>query len=146
MSRDLTSSLFWLGLAIFVSLESWTALKLGTLRQPGPGFFPFWGAVLLGTLSLILLVRSLRSRERLNFGALRWPALVLILAALLIYLLFLEALGFVIVTFCFLLLLFRFGETGWIKSAASSVVATSLAYALFRLWLQVQLPRGWFGI
>jgi hypothetical protein len=146
MSRDLTSSLFWLGLAIFVSLESWTALKLGTLRQPGPGFFPFWGAVLLGTLSLILLVRSLRSRERLNFGALRWPALVLVLAALLIYLLFLEALGFVIVTFCFLLLLFRFGETGWIKSAASSVVVTSLAYALFRLWLQVQLPRGWFGI
>jgi putative tricarboxylic transport membrane protein len=146
MSKDLVSALFWLAIAIFVSLEGFTKLKLGTLRQPGPGFFPFWGAVILGTLSLILLVRSLRSRERLTFGAVRWSALVLVLAALLIYLLFLEALGFVIVTFCFLLLLFRFGEIGWIKSAASSVVATSLAYALFQLWLRVQLPRGWFGI
>jgi putative tricarboxylic transport membrane protein len=146
MPRDLASALFWLAIAIFVSLEGFAKLKLGTLRQPGPGFFPFWGAVILGTLSLILLARSLRSRERLNFGAVRWSALVLVLAALLIYLLFLETLGFVIVTFCFLLLLFRFGEIGWIKSAASSIVATSLAYALFQLWLRVQLPRGWFGI
>ena len=146
MPKDLASALFWLAIAIFVSLEGFAKLKLGTLRQPGPGFFPFWGAVILGTLSLILLARSLRSRERLNFGAVRWSALVLVLAALLIYLLFLETLGFVIVTFCFLLLLFRFGDIGWIKSAASSIVATSLAYALFQLWLRVQLPRGWFGI
>jgi putative tricarboxylic transport membrane protein len=146
MSKDLVSSLFWLAIAIFVSFEGFAKLKLGTLRQPGPGFFPFWGAVILGTLSLILLVRSPKSRARLSFGALRWPELLLVLAALLGYLLFLEALGFVVVTFCFLLLLFRFGETGWIKSAASSVVATFAAYALFRLWLQVQLPRSWFGI
>jgi putative tricarboxylic transport membrane protein len=146
MSKDLASASLWLAIAIFVSFEGFTKLKLGTLHQPGPGFFPFWGAMLLGTLSLILLVRSLRSSDRLNFGAVRWSALVLVLAALLIYLLFLEALGFVIVTFCFLLLLFRFGQIGWIKSAASSVVATSLAYALFQLWLRVQLPRGWFGI
>jgi putative tricarboxylic transport membrane protein len=146
MSKDLASALFWLSVAIFVCLEAFTKLKLGSLHQPGPGFFPFWGGVLFATLSLILLLRSLRSRERLNFGAVRWSALVLVLAALLIYLLFLEALGFVIVTFCFLLLLFRFGEIGWIKSAASSVVATSLAYALFQLWLRVQLPRGWLGI
>jgi hypothetical protein len=112
MSKDLASALFWLSVAIFVCLEAFTKLKLGSLHQPGPGFFPFWGGVLFATLSLILLLRSLRSRERLNFGAVRWSALVLVLAALLIYLLFLEALGFVIVTFCFLLLLFRFGEIG----------------------------------
>lgn len=146
MWKDMGSSLFWLAIAIFVSFDGFTKLKLGTLRQPGPGFFPFWAAVLFATLSLILLLRSLRSRDGFNFGAVRWSALVLVLAALLIYLLFLETLGFVIVTFCFLLLLFRFGEIGWIKSAASSVVATSLAYALFQLWLRVQLPRGWFGI
>jgi len=146
MSKDLTSALFWLAIAIFVFLEAFTKLKLGSLHQPGPGFFPFWGGVLLATLSLILLVRSLRSRERINFGAVRWSALVLVLTVLLVYLLFLETLGFVIVTFCFLLLLFRFGQIGWIKSAASSIVATSLVYALFQLWLRVQLPRGWFGI
>ena len=146
MSRDLASGLFWLAIAIFVSLEGFTRLKLGTLRQPGPGFFPFWSGLLLGTLSLILLARSLKSREQLGFGATQWPALLLVLGALLAYLLFLETLGFVIVTFLFLVLLFRFGKTGWIKSTAGSVIATSLAYALFRLWLKVQLPRGLFGL
>ncbi len=145
MSRDLASGLFWLAIAVFVSLESFTHLKFGTLRQPGPGFFPFWGGLLLGTFSLIVLVRSLESREQLGFGAIRWPVLLLVLGAILVYLLSLETLGFVIVTFLFLLLLFRFGKTAWIKSTAGSVIATSLAYALFRLWLKVQLPHGLFG-
>lgn len=146
MSRDLTGALFWLAIAIFISLEGFTHLKLGTLRSPGPGFFPFWGGLLLAGLSLILLARSLKSRERLGSTVIPWTALLVVLSALLSYLLFLETVGFVLVTFFFLLLLFRFGKTGWLKSGAGAVVATSLAYALFRLWLQVQLPRGLFGL
>jgi putative tricarboxylic transport membrane protein len=146
MSRDLTSALFWLAIAVFVCLEGFTHLKLGNLRSPGPGFFPFWGGLLLGALSLILLVRSLRVRERFRTVAIPWPALLLVLGALLGYLLFLETLGFVTVTFLFLLLLFRFGKTGWIKSGGWAVIATTVAYVLFRFWLQVQLPRGPLGL
>jgi putative tricarboxylic transport membrane protein len=146
MSRDLTSALFWLAIAVFVCLEGFTHLKLGNLRSPGPGYFPFWGGLLLGALSLILLVRSLRVRERFRTVAIPWPALLLVLGALLGYLLFLETLGFVTVTFLFLLLLFRFGKTGWIKSGGWAVIATTVAYLLFRFWLQVQLPRGPLGL
>jgi putative tricarboxylic transport membrane protein len=146
MSRDLTSALFWLAIAVFVCLEGFTHLKLGNLRSPGPGYFPFWGGLLLGALSLILLVRSLRVRERFRTVAIPWPALLLVLGALLGYLLFLETLGFVTVTFLFLLLLFRFGKTGWIKSGGWAVIATTVAYVLFRFWLQVQLPRGPLGL
>ena len=46
----------------------------------------------------------------------------------------------------FLLLLFRLEKSGWVKSMTWSLTSTSLAYALFRLWLQVQLPRGLFGL
>ena len=94
----------------------------------------------------MLLARSLNSRERIGSGAIPWPALLVVLGALLSYLLLLETVGFVLVTFVFLLLLFRLGKIGWIKSCAWAVVATSLAYALFRLWLKVQLPRGFFGL
>jgi len=146
MSKDLASALFWLAIAVFVSFEGFTKLKLGTLRQPGPGFFPFWGGLLLGACALILLLRSLKSREWLGSGAIPWPALILVLGALLGYLLFLETLGFVIVTFLFLLALFCFAEIGWIKHVAWSVIATSLVYALFKFWLKVQLPSGLFGI
>jgi putative tricarboxylic transport membrane protein len=146
MSRDLTSALFWLAIAVFVCLEGFTHLKLGNLRSPGPGFFPFWGGLLLGALSLILLVRSLRVRERFGSVAIPWPALLLVLGALLGYLLFLETVGFVTVTFLFLLVLFRFGKTGWIKSGGWALIATTVAYVLFRFWLQVQLPRGPLGL
>ena len=146
MSRDLSGGLFWLTIAIFVCLEAFTNLKLGSLRSPGPGFFPFWGAVILGVFSLILLVRSLRIRERVGPAAIPWPALLLVLGSLLGYLLFLETLGFVTVTFLFLLLLFRFGKTGWIKSGGWAVITTTVAYLLFKFWLQVQLPRGPWGL
>jgi putative tricarboxylic transport membrane protein len=146
MPRDLISALVWLAIAIFVSFEGFANLKLGTLRHPGPGFFPFWAGLLLATLSVITLVRSLKLSDRLAFTAIPWPALLLVLGALLAYLLFLETLGFVIVTSLFLLLLFRFGKTGWIQSGAGAIVATLLAYALFTFWLRVQLPRGLFGL
>ncbi|HEU4345885.1 MAG TPA: tripartite tricarboxylate transporter TctB family protein [Candidatus Binatia bacterium] len=146
MPRDLTTSLFWLAIAIFASLEGFTNLKLGTLRSPGPGFFPFWGGILLGLFSLVLLARSLRSREEPGFGDIQWRALHVVLGTVLAYLLLLETLGFVTVTFVFLLLLFCFGKTGWIKSGAWSAIATVLIYALFRFWLQVQLPRGLLGL
>ena len=146
MSKDLTSAVFWLAVAIYVSFEGFTKLKLGTLRQPGPGFFPFWGGLLLGACALILLARSLKSRERLGSGAIPWPALIMVLGALLGYLLFLETLGFVIVTLLFLLALFCFAEIGWIKHVACSVIATSIVYALFKLWLKVPLPSGLFGL
>jgi putative tricarboxylic transport membrane protein len=146
MSRDLTGALFWLAIAIFVSLDSFTSLKLGTLRSPGPGFFPFWGALILGALSLILLLRSLKIRERLGSVTIPWTALLLVLGALLGYLLFLETLGFVTVTFLFLLVLFRFGRTDWIKSGGWAVITTTVAYVLFKFWLQVQLPRGPWGL
>ena len=146
MPRDLVSAVFWLAVAIYVSFEGFTRLKLGTLRQPGPGFFPFWGGLLLGACALILLGRSLKSRERLTSGAIPWPALILVLGALLGYLLFLETLGFIIVTSLFLLALFCFAEIGWIKHVGWSVIATSLVYALFKLWLKVPLPSGLFGL
>ena len=146
MSRDLTSGLFWLAVAIFICLEGFAHLKLGSLRAPGPGFFPFWGGLFLGIFSLILLTRSPKSREPFESNAIPWPALLVVLGALLSYLLLLETVGFVLVTFLFLLLLFRLGRAGWIKSSAWAVVATSLAYALFQLWLKVQLPRGVFRL
>ena len=146
MSKDLVSALFWLAIAIFVSFEGFTKLQLGALRQPGPGFFPFWAGLFLGAFALILLVRSLKLREELRLGALPWRALIVVLVAVLAYLLFLETLGFVIVTFLFLLVLFCFAEIGWTKQTAWSAAATCLVYALFKFWLKVQLPQGPFGI
>src|SRR5262245_12353041 len=129
MSRDLTSALFWLAFAIFFSIEGLTQLKLGTLHQPGPGFFPFWAGVVLGLLSLILLLNSLRKSDTLSLSGLKSWKLLLVAGALLAYLLLLETLGFLTITFLFLFLLLRLEYKGWMFSAASALAGAVAAYA-----------------
>ena len=144
MSRDLVSGLFWLAVAIFAALQG-LSLNLGSLNRPGPGFFPFWGGVVLGVLSVVLIVRSFR---RATAGPSRRPEswkLLVVLGALLAYLLLLEPLGFVAVTFLFLLLLFRLERRGWGFSAVSAAIGTLASYTLFQVWLKTQLPTGPFG-
>jgi putative tricarboxylic transport membrane protein len=145
MSRDLTSALFWLAIAIFFSIEAPTHLKLGTLHQPGPGFFPFWAGVVLGLLSLVLIFNSLKNREKLSLSGLKSWKLLLVAGALLAYLLLLETLGFVTITFLFLFLLLRLEYKGWMFSAASALAGAVASYAIFQLWLKTQLPAGPFG-
>jgi hypothetical protein len=145
MSRDLASSLFWLAIAIFFCLEGFINLKLGTLRSPGTGFFPFLGGVVLGLLSLVLLLNSLKNRGTLSLSGLKSPRLLLVTGAILAYLLLLETFGFVTITFLFLFLLFRIAYRGWVFSAVSALLGAFATYALFQLWLKTQLPTGPFG-
>ena len=145
MPRDLTSSLFWLAIAIFFAVDSVMHLRLGTLYQPGPGFFPFWAGVVLALLSLMSLFGSLKKRDMLSLSGFKSPKLLLVTGALLAYLLLLETLGFLIVTFLFLLLLFRLGYRGWGVSAVLALTAAVASFAIFQLWLKTQLPVGPFG-
>jgi putative tricarboxylic transport membrane protein len=144
MPRDLVSALFWLAVAIFAAVQG-VALKLGSLSRPGPGFFPFWGGVVLGLLSLVLLVNSLKKHAFWSLSGLRSSKLLVVVGALLGYLLLLEVLGFVVVTFLLLVLLFRLEQRGWVFSAASALVGAFSSYVLFRLWLKTQLPAGPLG-
>ena len=144
MARDLVSGLFWLAVALFAIVQG-HALKLGTLNRPGPGFFPFWGGVVLAVLSLLLLASAVRKRAGLALPALGSTKLLVVTAALLGYVVLLEPLGFVTVTFLFLLLLLRLEGRGWVPSAVTAVLGTLGAFALFQLWLKTQLPRGPLG-
>ena len=145
MPRDLVSGLFWLAVAIFATVQE-LSLKLGSLKRPGPGFFPFWGGVVLGLLSIVLVVSS-RRRDAAGGSRARSESSkpLVVVGALLGYLLLLETLGFVAVTFLFLLLLFRLERLTWAFSVVSAGVGALASYVLFQLWLKTQLPPGPFG-
>ena len=144
MRRDLVSALFWLAVASFAAAQG-LALKLGTLQQPGPGFFPFWGGVVLGLLSLILVVQSLGAKSASPRAWPESPRLFVVAGALLAYILLLERIGFVAVTFAFLLLLFRLERRGWTFSTLTAGAGAAASWALFQLWLKTQLPVGPLG-
>ena len=71
--------------------------------------------------------------------------MLLVSAAILVFFLCVEKVGFLIATFLLLFLLFRLERKRWILTTLWSIVATVASYAFFQLLLQTQLPAGWLG-
>jgi hypothetical protein len=132
-----------------IALEEARKLRFGSIARPGPGFFPVILAAAFALVCLALLVHAIRSRD--GDGAagprLAWPKIVAALAALLVYALGLERLGFVVATFALLLFFFKVLERQrWGSALAGSLVTALLTYLVFKVWLTVQLPAGpWSG-
>lgn len=141
---DRISGIFWLIFSVFVSMESYN-LGLGSLRKPGPGFLFFWIGVLLGIMSLLVILRSRRAQPARE-GPLRGlnvTKIILVLIALFLYALFMERLGFILVTLgLFLLLLGIIEKKRWSFTLLVSVLVTAATYLIFEVGLQSQLPKG----
>jgi hypothetical protein len=58
------------------------------------------------------------------------------------YNLLLEPLGYLIVTFVFLVFLLWYLKVSWFLNLLISIIATVSTYALFVIWLKVVLPMG----
>ena len=149
-NKDQMSSLVWLLAAIYICFESFR-LPIGSWRDPGPGLLPLGSGLFLGILSIILFLQASLNPSKEPGDSLfprkTWRKLILCLVALLGYALTLQVLGFLVTTYIFLFLLFRFGiETqSWVISLGGSALASLLCYGIFELWLKTQLPKGIIG-
>lgn len=148
--RDQLSGLFWLGISIFVCVES-LQCSIGTFQYPGPGFLPFWSGVTLGTLAIILMAASIlkkRGEGRITnlWRGMEWNKVIMVLASLFIYAILLPRLGYLIMTFG--LMTFLFGIIGksrlWINGMIG-LITVLVTYVVFYVWLNVQLPKGIFS-
>jgi drug/metabolite transporter (DMT)-like permease len=70
---------------------------------------------------------------------------VLTTIALLVYAIGMGYLGFLISTFIFFVFLLRTIEPQrWGLVILESLLASGISYVIFEIWLQAQLPRGFF--
>ncbi len=132
-----------------IALEEAGRLRFGSLARPGPGFFPVVLAAAFSLVCAALLVGPARARDAeaaAPLPRLGWPKVVATMAALFIYALVLEPVGFVAATFVLLLFFFRALERQrWLVALGSSLATALLTYLVFRVWLNVQLPAGPWG-
>ena len=141
--------IFFLFFSIYVCIASWR-LGLGALHKPGAGFMPFWSGVLIGILAVIIIVQHAwfnqtrgadEGKEKTN-----WKAITLTLVYFLGYILFLEYIGFIIATILFGgIILKTIEKKGWFLSTWVSLIMAVASYYVFKIWLQAELPRGYFG-
>lgn len=125
-------------------------LAIGTVAQPGPGFFPLCLAAALTLTGTGLIVQALREGPPASPAA-RGPAgglrrVVVALVALFAYVLTMSSIGFVLGTFLLVAFLFRAIEPQrWALTLGGAAATAVLAHVVFRLWLGVRLPSGPWG-
>lgn len=143
---DKISSLCLLLLAIGIITGSYK-LSIGTLQEPGAGFFPLCSGVALGVLSLLIFLKSSLTNQD-KTGSF-WPskrAILKIISAiltLLLYAIFLEYLGFLLCTFLSMLFFTKVIEPRkWFSAIFFSAITSVSSYILFEILLKSQLPRG----
>ena len=146
----------------FCLFALWQSLLLSLTDRlgPGPGFFPFWLALVGIVLAIALLIETAReprdppssessegSDTRIlphGAGGLRWLAIVVLLAAATAAM---SIVGFRIAMLIFNAgLLVALGERRWWAIALFAVLGSFGVYYVFTTWLDVLLPTGWLGI
>ena len=144
--RDAASGLFWLGISIFVGAKA-IDLGIGRFSTPGPGFVLFWSSLLFGALSIVLLIRSFTGKSGGTllsdpFRGFKWGRALTVIVAIFVYTFFLNRVGFLLMTFGLVAILFALGRVNRWVSISGAIVTVILAYVVFHFGLQVQFPRG----
>jgi putative tricarboxylic transport membrane protein len=140
---DIFAALFFAAMGIAVSIAG-SRFGIGKISKPAPGFFPFYSGMLLLLVSGILFSQALRgmSSGKQPFGELWRPAVLS--GGLIAYVLFLDWMGYLIVTMILSLICLQIIEIEktWWKSVLISLVLTLGSYFLFDRLLMVPLPGG----
>lgn len=154
-NREIISSLFWIGVGIIFDIG---AIRYGVVASgiPGAGLLPLIGGSILLALSLMVLISALINKREDSKKMLKekffpqhesWKKVLLTVLALFAYWIAIEYLGFLLTTLLFMIFLLRFIEPqGWRITLVTAFLVTISSYALFELWLKVQLPKGIFWI
>jgi putative tricarboxylic transport membrane protein len=142
-----------LAFCLFAAWQSYL-LPLTDRLGPGPGFFPFWIALIGLVLAVGLLITTFAEPRQAadgdvavlpqGPGSARWFAIVLLLAAAAAAM---DFAGFRITMFLFIAaLVIALGERKWWAIASFAAIGSFGIYYVFTTWLDVLLPVGTFGI
>ncbi len=147
--KHIISGLFWLAISIFVGIMA-IDLGLGTFSSPGSGFIFFWSSVGLGSLSVILITKSIFGEGEAKplvdlWKGLKWGNAVLAIIMLILYALILTKLGFILATFVLMIILFGIGKSRYWVVIVSAFITTMLSFIIFHYFLEVHFPRGIIG-
>ena len=150
--RDRWSSLALFLFGTLIWVES-LKLGLGRMAAPGPGFLPLLAGVALCLFSIGTFVVAGNSKGSIPKANGKFffyegskKIVSLVFLSLICFNCLWELIGFSLTSFIFLGFLFWVvGKRNWKVSLMSSAIISFLAYVLFQLFLEAQLPTGYVG-
>jgi putative tricarboxylic transport membrane protein len=150
MNAERVGGIFWLIFGLLVVFGAFR-LGLGTLQAPGSGFLSFLaGAFVLLTAVIVLAQSFLGKDNQVKLSALwkdsKWWRPVAVALLMLAYVLILERVGFLLTSFLFLLIMFKWVEKfPWPKAVLVTLAVVTCSYLLFHTLLKASLPQGVLG-
>ena len=149
---DRISGMFWLFFSGMIAVESYR-LGVGNLHSPQAGFLPFFASIILGILSFLLLLSTKGKKPKFNeeaediaFNRPLIRKVVYVVISLFLYAIFLDVLGFVLVSMILMAFMLRFVEPQkWHVVTLGAILIPTIAYLAFDFFLKVQLPKGFLG-
>lgn len=147
--NDLLIGLILLVLAGVVAAAAWSLPN--PAQQPlGPSAFPLILAGLLALCAVILAANGARAvprgpwlaREGWTYRPAAVLRLLLVPAAVLLYIAFSNQLGFLLTAMAILIALFVAGRVSLLRAVALAIVTALVVHTVFYLGLSVQLPWG----
>jgi putative tricarboxylic transport membrane protein len=152
MKTDHLNGALFLIVSILICLGA-ARYPYGSLHNPGPGFLPLWLGVVLGGLSVVLLIGTAlhpqKAKPLADVGAekIRWGKVLIAIAALILYSVLMDLIGFLLVTFLFMAALIRFIDPQtWKKVIGWALVGSVGSYLIFEVWMKLRLPKGFLGV
>ena len=148
---DQITSIIWLLIGL-IFLIGGINLGIGQISSPGAGFIPALFGVLLILLSAVLFflsfgVKKESGKKKFWKEEKSWEAFFSTLSSIVLYALLLNYLGYIMTTFFFLTYLIKFiGKKGWRQACILSFLGTSLSYVAFKIFFEVPLPKGMWGL
>ena len=145
---DTISGLFLIALALVAGVAAQRLPTTFADEFAGPAFMPTLLSIALGICGagIVFQARSLPPTDRMpgwleadRAGAIR---IAVVAGATAAYNVLLEPLGYLIVTFAFLVFMLFYLKVSWFLNLIISLIATVSTYALFVIWLKVVLPMG----
>lgn len=151
---EISGALLWLIIGIIICISS-IKLHLTYVNNLGPGFMPFVAGLLLALFGLIYLFSSIwgQTRKRIEihnnqkiFEIEKLGTVFSALLAILGYILLLEVLGFIIVSFIFTFFLFKItAPKKWAMPLVLSGCTVSVSYFVLCVLLKNSFPKGILG-
>jgi putative tricarboxylic transport membrane protein len=138
------------GITALLSLR----MPIGTFRAAGTGLFPLLLGIFLMILSGVFLL-NLSWQKKKEPGEKEFKKeipgstknIILFLGAMASATLFLNPLGYPLISFLLMVALLRIlGTRRWTTNIFLSLVTAAASYLLFVGWLKIPLPKGWIGI
>jgi putative tricarboxylic transport membrane protein len=146
---EVLSSLIWLMIGAIICIVS-LPLQIGSWRYPKSGLFPFLlgcGIILLSSSQVIKEFFKKPENSQPWFTPRGLKRITTLFVILVFYAMALEYLGFILCTFVsFTVILKRLGEKSWRYAVLTSLIVSILSFVIFRIVLEINLPKGILGI